>query len=184
MEKDLNRVLDEQEILGNKILICPWLPEDRRTGADNWKNLAKSLNQIGQQCQKRGIELAYHNHSFEFVKYAGQYALDILYQNADPKLVKAELDVYWLKHGGVDPVAYINQMGSRVVLLHMKDMAAGEEKKFAEVGTGILDFKAIVAAGRNAGVKWYVVEQDNCYGKNPIECVKTSADNLRKMGLV
>jgi sugar phosphate isomerase/epimerase len=180
----LNKVLDDQEILGNTILICPWLPEERRKAADDWKRLADSLNRIGQAAQTRGIELAYHNHSFEFQKFDGVYAMDILLQNTDPDLVKSELDVYWLRHGGVDPVSYINQHASRTILLHLKDMSPGPEQHFAEVGTGLLDFKAIVAAGRKAGVKWYVVEQDNCYGRNPLDCVRTSAENLREMGLI
>jgi sugar phosphate isomerase/epimerase len=183
LEGDLEKVLADQEILGNKIVICPWLPEARRKDAGTWKEFAGSLNRIGQACAKRGFDFAYHNHSFEFVKLDGVYAMDILLQNTDPKFVRTELDVYWLKHGGLDPVSYINQLGSRTILLHIKDMAPGEERRFAEVGAGILDFKAIAAAGQNAGVKWYVVEQDNCYGKNPIDCVKTSSENLKKMGL-
>src|SRR5215211_5717985 len=33
LEKELNQVLDDAETLGNGIVICPWLPEDRRKDA-------------------------------------------------------------------------------------------------------------------------------------------------------
>ena len=65
--------------------------------------------------------------------------------------------------------------------LHLKDMAAGDAKNFAEVGTGILDFKAILAAAEKAGVQWGVVEQDNTYGTPPLEAIKVSFDNLKKL---
>ena len=45
-------------------------------------------------------------------------------------------------------------------MLHMKDRAPGSEPHDAPAGEGVLDFPAIVAAGREAGVDWYIVEQD------------------------
>ena len=81
-------------------------------------------------------------------------------------------------------MAYINKLGNRVVLLHLKDMAAGPEQRFAPVGSGILDFKAIIAAGEKAGAAYGIVEQDNCYGISPIDALKTSFENLKKIGAV
>src|SRR5688572_10059385 len=66
LEDDLEAVLDAQAVLGNRHLICPWMPEARRTDADGWKQVAESLNRIGQACAARGVDFAYHNHSFEF----------------------------------------------------------------------------------------------------------------------
>ena len=181
LENDLHKVLADAEALGNQTIICPWIPETRRKDAAGWIAVAKSLNQIGRACHERGFEFAYHNHSFEFQQFDGKNALDILFENCDPHLVKAEIDVYWVKHGGEDPAQRINKLGERVMLLHLKDMAAGPDKKFAEVGTGILDFKAILAAGEKVGVKFGVVEQDNTYGKPPLESVRISFENLKKI---
>ena len=105
-----------------------------------------------------------------------------LWENSEPHLVKAEVDVYWVKHGGEDPVARINSLGNRVLSLHLKDMAKGEDKKFAAVGTGILDFKAILTAAEKVGVQYGAVEQDNCYDVPPLESIKTSYENLKKLG--
>src|SRR5207302_2828409 len=98
LEDDLNKVLDEQDALGNKNLICPWMPDARRKDADGWKKTAASLTNIGAGCKPRGINFAYHNHSFEFQKFDGKTGFDILFDNADPQFVKSELDVYWAKH--------------------------------------------------------------------------------------
>jgi sugar phosphate isomerase/epimerase len=181
MEKDVNKALDEQATLGNTNVIVPYLGNEYRT-IDGYRKAAASMNKIAAECQKRGMELAYHNHSFEFDKLdGGQTGFDILYNNSDPKLVKAELDVYWLKHGGQDPVAIINRFGPRTLILHLKDMAAGPERKFAPVGEGILDFNAILDAAANNGVKYGAVEQDDTYGVNPLDAIKTSFTNLQKL---
>jgi MIP family channel proteins len=131
--------------------------------------------------RERGIDFAYHNHAFEYEKFDGKTGLDILFDNTEKHLVKAEVDVYWVKVGGEDPVERINKLGDRCILLHLKDVGAGAEHKFAEVGTGILDFAAILAAAKKVGVKYGVVEQDNTYGKPPLEAVKTSLENLKKL---
>jgi sugar phosphate isomerase/epimerase len=180
LEKDLNQVLDDNDALGNKLIICPFLPPERRS---DWKGLAAVLNKIGRACHERGFDFAYHHHSFEYVKAdGGKYALDVLFDNCDAHLVKAEIDVYWAKHGGEDPVERIMKMGDRVVALHLKDMAAGADRKFAEVGTGILDFKAILSAASKVGVKYGAVEQDETYGTPPLDAIKTSFENLKKIG--
>jgi sugar phosphate isomerase/epimerase len=181
LEKDVNKALDEQAVLGNKNVIVPYLGNEYRT-VDGYKKAAASMNKIAADCQKRGMELAYHNHSFEFDKLdGGQTGFDLLYNNSDPKLVKAELDVYWLKHGGQDPVAIINRFGSRTLILHLKDMAPGADRKFAPVGEGILDFKAILDAASKHGVKYGAVEQDDTYGANPLDAIRTSFNNLQKL---
>ena len=179
LEDDLSRVLDAQQTLGNRHLICPWMPEPRRKDADGWKAVAGSLNRIGQACAGHGIEFAYHNHAFEFQEFDGKPALDLLFENTDPRFVKAELDVYWIQHGGHDPVTYINKLRGRTILLHLKDMASGPDKKFAPIGTGILDFKSILNVARDVGVRWGVVEQDQTYDTPPLEAVRTSLENLK-----
>ena len=183
LEKDLSKVLDDAETVGTRNVICPWLPEDRRKDAAGWKKSAKDLNTIGYECHQRGVVFCYHNHSFEFQKFDGKTGLDILFENSEPHLVKSELDVYWVKHGGGDPVEYISKLGERVQLLHLKDMAAGPEKKFAPVGTGILDFKGILDAAKKAQTQYGAVEQDQTYDKTPMEAVKISYENLKKLGL-
>jgi sugar phosphate isomerase/epimerase len=182
MSKDLDQALDEAQLYNTTNIICPWLPPDLRN-AEGYARTAQMLNEHGQRCHNRGMVLSYHNHSFEFEKFGQTKGMDILFNNTDPFLVRAELDVYWLKHGGEDPVAFINRMGDRVQLLHLKDMAPGPDRRFAEVGSGILDFKSILAAANKVGVQWGAVEQDDCYGQSTLDAVKTSLRYLETINV-
>lgn len=182
LKSKLPSVLDDCETLQTNVLILPFMPEPQRTDAAAWKNAAKLLNQIGDTAHQRGIDFAYHNHSFEFQKFDGEYGLDLLWKNSTPHLVRAEVDVYWVEHGGVNPQSYQKQLGERVVSLHLKDMAEGEEKRFAPVGTGLLDFAAILAVAEKHGTRWGVVEQDQCYDTPPLEAIKISRENLKTLG--
>ncbi len=184
LESKLKQVIADAETLGFDTVVCPFLPEDRRRDAKGYEATAKSLERAGSQLHGHGYVLAYHNHSFEFQKFGGKYGLDILYDNTAAHLVVAEIDVYWVKHGGVDPAEYVDKLGDRVRLLHLKDMAQGPEKRFAPVGTGVIDFKPILAAAEKHGIRWGIVEQDSTYGAPPLEQIRTSLDNLKKLGAV
>lgn len=181
LEKELSRIAEQAELLGKCKVVCPWLPENRRSSADAWKANAESFNTIGAELGNRGIDFAYHNHSFEFQKFDGKYGLDILWETTDPSHVKAELDVYWVQHGGLDPVQYLDQLAGRTLLVHLKDMAGDPEKRFAPVGTGILDFPGIFKAMDRHNVKWGIVEQDNCYETPSLEAMKIAYQNIRGM---
>jgi len=180
-ERKLDAVLDDIELIGTKNLVIPWLAENRRRSAADWIAVAKSLDRIGAACRRRGVTLAYHHHAFEFEKYDGQTAFDLLWRSCDPVLVKAELDVYWLRYGGADPAATIDRLGGRVILLHLKDMAAAPDRRFAEVGSGILDWPAILAAAGRANIGWGIVEQDDTFETPPLQALRTSWQYLKRL---
>lgn len=181
LENELSAVIDYNLEIGNKFVSCPWVAEERRQSASDWKKLAESLNRIGEETKRNGIQLCYHNHAFEFEKFDSKYALDILYEHTDPELVKAELDIYWISRGGENPAEYIRKYANRVPLVHLKDVADDEAKSFAEVGEGTLDLASVFAASESSGAQWYIVEQDVCK-RPPLESIKISINNLRQMG--
>src|SRR5262249_6767260 len=156
--------------IGSEFVVCPFLPEERRRSADDYRALAQILNRVGAACKQRGLQLCYHNHAFEFQRFDGQYALDILYTATAPDLVKGELDTYGTQKGGAARAAYIRLYAGRCPLIHLKDMATDEKQSFAEVGEGLLDWPAIFAAAELGGARWYIVEQDICPG-SPLESI-------------
>jgi sugar phosphate isomerase/epimerase len=180
---NLEATIDDCLTLSCRYLICPWLPEEERGDAAQYRRLAAELNAFGRRCRERGLGFAYHNHDFEFKRVDGQYALDLLLASTDAQTVKSELDIYWAFYAGVDPAAYIRQLQARCAIVHLKDMTKDDSRTFAEVGEGRLEFPAILAAAQEAGVEYYVVEQDRCQ-RPPLESVKISLDNLRSWGIV
>ena len=143
--------------IGCPFIVLPSLPKEYRT-REGIRVLAPHLDAIGRQCREHGITFGYHNHDFEFTRVDGIYLLDYLLQNTDPSLVKIELDVYWAAYAGVDPVSYLQALADRVVLVHLKDMAA--DRSMTEVGKGILNMQQICAFAQNRGL-WGIVEHDN-----------------------
>lgn len=134
---------------------------------------AAKINAAAEVMAKEGITLCYHNHALEFERLDGELILDTIYKNA-PAL-QAEIDTFWIQAGGQNPVEWINRFPGRQPLLHLKEygIVQNERRMFA-VGSGNLDWKAIIAAGEKCGVEYFIVEQDDCYGVDPIEELRRS----------
>jgi len=145
--------------------------------------LLKELSPIVKKMALEGIDFSYHNHNHELARYGEKTWLQMLYEKAEPEMLKAEIDVYWIQAGGGDPSDWIRRCAGREPLLHLKDMAVsrGREQRFAEVGEGNLNWKAIIEAAEEGGVEWYIVEQDSCYGRDPFESLAISYRNLKAM---
>ena len=164
--------------------------EDRSTLAA-WKARAREFTRLGKMFKKEDITLQYHNHHFEFHKFGGRAGLggrtglDILYSNADPKYLQAEIDTGWIARGGGDPAEWCARVKGRMDQVHVKDwMILDGEPAWAEIGEGNLNWPAIVRACRAAGVKHYIVEQDQCpVTKDPFKSIAVSLRNLRGLGL-
>lgn len=155
----------------------------REGGADGYKRFAADANVIGEKLHAAGLTFSYHNHSFEFERFGQRTGLDIIYDESDPRYVQAEIDTYWVQHGGGDPAAWIRKVANRMPVIHLKDMVVVENQPaMAEVGEGNMNFAAILAACVDAGVEWYAVEQDICR-RDPFDSLKVSYDNLRAMGV-
>ncbi len=169
--------------LGIRFLILPCLDEEYRADEEGWKKTGGVMNEIGQRCKENGLVFCYHNHNFEFERFNGRYGLDILAECTESELVQLEADTYWIQYAGEDPAAFISKHRGRCPLVHIKDMAAGPGREFAEVGTGILDWMNIFSACDTSGVEWLIVEQDRC--ARPVwESIQISLNRLKEMGRV
>lgn len=174
------QVASAAEVLGTIDIICPSLPGDMQNEA-GYRQLKTELNELASRLREKGLRVSYHNHAFEFeTKLDGKDALSFLLEPAADNGILAELDVYWLRKGGHDPVEFFAPYAGRMPIVHMKDMTDDEEGAFAPVGTGVIDFDSIIEWGEANGVEWYVVEQDSCK-TDPMDCVRTSYRNLSAM---
>ena len=159
-------------------------------GPDGLKKFLDELPPVAEKLAAEGMDFSYHNHSHELVPCCGGATwLEALYDQADPNHLKAEIDTYWIAHGGGDPARWVRKCAGREPLLHLKDMAMAFseegklEQRMAEIGEGNLNWPAILEAAAAGGVEWYLVEQDICYGRDPFESLAISYRNLKAMGL-
>ncbi|GAC1425102.1 MAG: sugar phosphate isomerase/epimerase [Chitinophagaceae bacterium] len=176
---DWDKAVEDAAAIGIKYMVCAYLSAEERGGIDHYKQLADQFNKAAETCKKAGIQFCYHNHDFEFAEQEGQLPYNILINNTDKDLVKMELDLYWVYKAKLDPVDLFNQHPGRFPLWHVKDMDRAPEHTFAEVGSGIIDFKKIFAAAKKAGMKYFFVEQDKCPG-SPFDSIAKSYAYIKK----
>jgi sugar phosphate isomerase/epimerase len=128
------------------------------------------FNRAGEVLAKHGIKFFYHTHGYEFHPYKDGTLFDLLMAETKPEFVHYEMDVFWIVHPGQDPVKLLNKYGNRFELMHVKDMKKGTERNLSggsnvnndvPIGTGEMDWPAILAAAKNAGVKWYFIEDES-----------------------
>jgi sugar phosphate isomerase/epimerase len=180
INNELPEVLRQAELFGTKDLVVPFLPETLRTEL-GYRLVKSNLNELARKLKRMGYTLSYHNHDFEFATTVeGKDALSFILEPAEDNDILAEIDVYWLKKTGRDPLTYIQSYGGRMPIIHLKDMTDDEEATFAEIGTGVIDFLPILRWGEANGINWYAVEQDVCK-RPPLESLAISLDNLRRM---
>ncbi len=177
-----DETLVELQTLGIKDALVPWVaPADREVFFADIPKLAETFSDWGARCRDAGIRFGYHNHDFEFAPAANGDGtiLDAILAATDPSLVHLELDAYWAAYAGVDPVAFLNRYSGRVPILHVKDMAAGDDRAITAVGEGVLPWSAILPAAEDAGTEWYIIEYDN--PQDPLADVTTSYNNLKSI---
>jgi sugar phosphate isomerase/epimerase len=157
---DFETALDTIVTVGHDYFVIPWLPPDARPDRDGYLRLADQLNGFGERAQAAGVQLAYHNHDFEFETFGGgRPAYFDFVERLDPALVTLELDLYWATVAGHDPVALFERYPGRFPLWHVKD-GAGDEMTQTVVGQGTLDWPRIFAASETAGLVHAFLEAD------------------------
>jgi len=172
--------IDAHQQAGTDTVVVPMLFPNHFADADAVARSAELLNRANEIAKARGLTVGYHNHFWEFGDIDGRPALAALFERCDPDIV-AEIDIYWTKVGGVDPVDFVAGLGSRVRLLHVKDGPADtHESDMVAVGSGAVPVADVLAA--NDHVAWHIVELDRC-ASDMFEAVEASHDFLVGNGL-
>lgn len=179
LSDDVAGVVRDARALGLKYVVCPGIFEEKKLTAERYGAVARILQDAGEELREAGLQLAYHNHAFEFEKFGGKTGFELLAEGTDPNAMKFEIDTYWVNEAGLDPSKFIKGVGKRCPLLHMKDRA--KDGTFAEVGSGTLDFASIFEVAETIGVEVFIVEQDSC-PRDPFDCIETSLRYLRSKG--
>lgn len=196
---DFDKIVADCKTLNCDMLRIGMLPMTCMGSREKALDFVKRADEMAGRLKEHGIDLYYHNHHVEFAQYDGEYLLDIIKNNT--KYMGFELDIHWIQRGGENPVEFIKKYAGRIRLLHLKDYRIGEVKmpegefdiktfmqafnnivEFAEVGEGCLPIKECIEAGFAGGSEYFLVEQDDTYGRDPFESLAISRENLIKLG--
>ena len=204
-EETGENVIEFLETIGVKYCAIPWFQLENFT--ENWEKSIESFRNYSKALKKKGIQLLYHNHDFEFTKIDGEYIIDKLYAELSADEICPEFDTCWVHYAGENPCKYLEKYSGRVNVLHLKDYVCEnkgigsvyalidkdgkEEKKaskeengfsFRPLGMGVQNFEEILDTAERAGTEYIIVEQDQSPDMPPIEAVKISRDYLKKLG--
>ena len=156
---------------------------------DDYKWNAEQFNRHGSELKRDGLQLGYHNHAVDLKSFGERSAYQILIDSTDPALVVFEMDCGHMIHAGADPIAYLREYPERIQLLHLKDLEAGygisssidtEEKDTnAQLGAGVIDWKALFRVAAQGNIKHYFVEHEGAMAHPPLESAANSLMYLK-----
>lgn len=178
LQADVEQQIEDAKTLGYDHIVVPWIDQSYQT-TEGYKKLVSILSELVKPVTAAGLTLVYHNHDFEFhVLAEGGTGHDILQSQTD---LAFEIDLYWVKKAGLDPLAYPEKLSGRVPLLHVKDIADSEDQGFSEVGQGTIDFAPILQAAPSWGTQAFVVEQDAGWiDDDPLKSITISFDGIQR----
>lgn len=176
---ELPRTVEFNRILGNKYLVVPGLPPERRASRAAWLETAHLFAKAAELAAPHGMLVGYHNHAVEFQPLDGELPWDTFFANTPPDVIM-QVDIGNALHGGGDPIPYIERYPGRAVTVHLKEHSATNDT--ALIGEGDVDWQRVFQLCETVGnTEWYIVEQES-YAHPPLECVDRCLQNLKAMG--
>ena len=174
LRNDPGAVVSDALLLGTRFVACSWWPPAHFVSASACERIGEQLGEVGRALRPFGIRFGFHNHDSKFKMFEGRPAFDWILGATEPRDLFAEVDVFWVQHGGYSPAKFIRDHGARVPLLHLKD-----EK---ELGKGPVNFEEIFAATDSVGaVEWFIIEQEE-YSHAPIKSVRLCYEQMKAWG--
>lgn len=179
--------VEDAAVMGQQIVISPWLDESLRKNYDDMKRYMDVFNKSGELCKKSGMRFGYHNHSFEFSEELnGMKIFDIILQNTDPKLVVQQLDIGNMYNAGARALDVMKKYPGRFESMHVKDeikASEGHEPYESTIlGVGLIPVKEVIELGRKSGTKHFIIEQESYQQKTPMQSVDEDLKIMKKWG--
>lgn len=188
LAKNPQAVIDDAKAFGAKYIMCAWIPH--KEGEFTIEEIKKAIDVFstaGKLMSENGLKFCYHPHGYEFRPYENGTLFDYLVKNTDPKYVNYEMDVFWVKQPGQDPVTLLKKYPTRFLMLHLKDRKPGTEgnqngrapdESNVVLGKGDVGIAAIMKEAKKIGIKYYFIEDES---PKSVEQIPQSLDFLRKL---
>jgi sugar phosphate isomerase/epimerase len=174
-----NSYIDAALATGQTYIVVPSLNHDFIKTAADFNSIADKLNKAAAVCKTHGLKLGYHNHNFEWKETEGTTFYDTILAKTDPTLVSMEMDIYWVVRAGHDPVKIFEKHPGRFAMVHVKDMDKANNELNTEIGSGTIDFKTILGKAQLAGIKHFIVEQENYINIDPYKSLAQSSAYMK-----
>ena len=202
---DEAKEMDADAVIGVKYLVMPYMAEEYRpVNPEGFQKFLPLLNEVGQKIHDAGMTFLYHNHDFEFVKLPdGQWGYDAMFDAIPHDHLMSELDTCWCDVATGEAPEFVRKYTDRIPVVHLKDyIKKGEVKNmykligieteeeegdtgyfgFRPVGFGQMVWEPVLEAAIDANAKWVIVEQDEHYDMEPLECARRSREYLKILG--
>lgn len=186
---NIPKVIAEAKAVGAKYVVCTWIPHygDHFTPFDAEKAV-DVFNTAGSLLAENGLTFCYHTHGYEFQTYKDGTFFDYIADNLDPKFVNFEMDVFWVKEPGYDPVALLQKYPKRFLLMHLKDRKPGtpdsntghaDVESNVTLGQGDVGIAAIMKQARKLGVKHFFIEDESSRAMQQVPASIAYLESLR-----
>ncbi len=202
-DDNYKRVVEYNRKIGNRILVYPM---ETYRDYDDVMRKVQYYEKMGKIAAEEGMIFLYHNHYQEFQKFNGRTVMDLIVENTDPDHVNLELDTFWTLRGGYDPVEMMDYFGTRIRMLHQKDLSketstpvnmfdvVGEDTyitrevfgqykcndDFTEIGYGRMDIQSIIDKALELGSIEYIVLEQDATKLEELESIKRSMEGFRR----
>ena len=182
------QVIADHHVFGCENIGLGWFAFNEDKDEESYAHFMEVFPRVAQDIRAGGRYFMYHNHDQEFKRAPGggspagssQIILEKLAQDIPADIMGFTLDTFWVQAGGGDPAQWVKNLAGRVPVIHLKDYAYG--RKMAVVGEGNINFDRVFTEAEKAGTKFMLVEQDDCNGEDPIECLRRSYEYLKACG--
>ncbi len=177
---ETDAVIAEHAVFGCGRIGLGWWKHD--DGEMSTERFVRLFTPVSERIAAAGMLFMAHNHDQEFRRLAdGKLVIERLAEAFPPDRLGFTLDTYWVQAGGGDPAQWLERLAGRVPVIHLKDFAYG--RRMAALGEGNLNLDRVLGKAEAAGTEYLLVEQDDCGGEDPFDCLRRSFGWLRSRGL-
>lgn len=174
IDSNIGQAVARASVLGQRYIVWPVIGPEQMATRQLTLDFARAMNRAGEICAKAGLVFCFHNHAAEMKRAGGFVPYDLILENTDPAAVKLQIDFYWAHKAKADIAGYFAKWPGRFVQSHLKDATADGD--FTTLGAGVLDFPALLAQARKAGIRHQYVEIDS--SADPMRAIRESFFHL------
>ncbi len=174
------QVAADHDVFGCDHVGLGWYAFNEEKENESYAHFISTYLLVAQALKARGKLLMYHNHDQEFKRLGGKIVLEKLMEDVPADLMGFTLDTFWVQAGGGDPAQWLERLHGRIPCIHLKDFAYG--RKMAVVGEGNINFDRVFEKAAAGGTRYMLVEQDDCNGEDPMDCLRRSYRYLKAQG--